>query len=85
MAAVAVRDLMLRDRRRAAVAGLTLSLALLVTAARAPAQNNSIRFTTDEGTWISLDVDPAGDAIVFELLGDLYTIPASPAAKLELW
>lgn len=31
-----------------------------------------IRFDTDEGTWISLDVSPDGRTIVFELLGDLY-------------
>ena len=34
-----------------------------------------IRFDTDEGTWISLDVSPDGRGIVFELLGDLYTLP----------
>ncbi|MPZ20894.1 MAG: amidohydrolase family protein [Luteitalea sp.] len=34
-----------------------------------------ITFTTDEGTWISLDVSPDGKRIVFELLGDLYTLP----------
>jgi imidazolonepropionase-like amidohydrolase/Tol biopolymer transport system component len=34
-----------------------------------------IEFTTDEGTWISLDVSPDGRTIVFELLGDLYTLP----------
>lgn len=34
-----------------------------------------IEFTTDEGTWISLDVSADGNTIVFELLGDLYTIP----------
>ena len=35
----------------------------------------SIEFTTDEGTWISLDVSGDGKTIVFELLGDLYTLP----------
>ena len=34
-----------------------------------------IEFTTDEGTWISLDVSRDGKTIVFELLGDLYTLP----------
>ncbi len=34
-----------------------------------------IEFETTEGTWISLDVSPDGKTIVFELLGDLYTIP----------
>ena len=34
-----------------------------------------IEFTTDEGTWISLDVSPDGKQIVFDLLGDLYLLP----------
>src|SRR5690606_9230738 len=33
------------------------------------------RFTTSRGTWISLDVSPDEQTIVFDLLGDLYTIP----------
>ncbi len=35
----------------------------------------SIDLDTDEGTWISLDVSPDGRTIVFDLLGDLYTMP----------
>src|SRR5215217_44694 len=35
----------------------------------------TFRFDTDEGTWISLDVLPDGSTLVFELLGDLYTMP----------
>lgn len=35
----------------------------------------TLTFTTDEGTWMSLDVSPDGKTIVFDLLGDLYTIP----------
>jgi Tol biopolymer transport system component len=34
-----------------------------------------VDFTTDEGTWLSLDVSPDGKTIVFELLGDIYTLP----------
>jgi Tol biopolymer transport system component len=32
-------------------------------------------FTATEGTWISLDVSPDGEQIVFDLLGDIYTLP----------
>src|SRR3970040_1745256 len=43
-----------------------------------------VKFTTDEGTWLSLDVAPDGKTIVFELLGDLYTLPieGGPAKRL---
>ena len=34
-----------------------------------------VTFTTDEGTWMSLDVSPDGQTIVFDLLGDIYTMP----------
>src|ERR1700734_2177096 len=37
--------------------------------------DRKIEFTTDEGTWLSLDVSPDGKTIVFELLGDIYTLP----------
>jgi len=35
----------------------------------------TIEFVTDEGTWMSLDVSPDGQMIVFDLLGDLYVLP----------
>ncbi len=35
------------------------------------------RFTTSEGTWISLDVSPDGQTIAFDMLGDLYTMPVT--------
>ncbi|UWX55874.1 hypothetical protein NYZ99_05660 [Maribacter litopenaei] len=34
-----------------------------------------ISFTTDRGTWISLDVSPDGKTIVFDLMGDIYSMP----------
>jgi imidazolonepropionase-like amidohydrolase/Tol biopolymer transport system component len=47
-----------------------------------------VTFDTTEGTWMNVDVSPDGKAIVFDLLGDLYTMPitgstaASPATRL---
>jgi Tol biopolymer transport system component/imidazolonepropionase-like amidohydrolase len=35
----------------------------------------TVRFTTDEGTWLDLDVSPDGRSIVFSMLGDLYRLP----------
>ena len=32
-------------------------------------------FTATKATWMSLDVSPDGETIVFDLLGDLYTVP----------
>ena len=37
--------------------------------------SRSLKFTTDEASWVSLDVAPDGQTIVFDILGDLYTIP----------
>jgi Tol biopolymer transport system component len=35
----------------------------------------TIEFSTDEVTWMQVDVSPDGRTIVFDLLGDLYTLP----------
>ncbi len=36
-----------------------------------------VALSTDEGTWMNLDVSPDGKHIVFDLLGDIYIIPSS--------
>src|SRR6201982_2186805 len=36
-----------------------------------------VSFTTDEGTWMSIDMSPDGKQIVFDLLGYLYLIPST--------
>ena len=41
------------------------------------AQKKDIQFTTNEGTWISLDISPDDRTLVFDLLGDIYTLPVS--------
>src|SRR6266566_1886222 len=40
-----------------------------------PENARRVEFTTDEGTWMSVDVSPDGRTILFDLLGDIYTLP----------
>lgn len=45
-----------------------------------------IAFSTNEGTWMSVDVSPDGQTIAFDLMGDIYTVPitggkAKPVTK----
>lgn len=77
---------------------ISLILAIPVSAAAAKAaQSNqwhvasatqgsskTIRFTTDEGTWLDLDVSPDGQTLVFSMLGDLYTLPITGGAAKRL-
>jgi len=37
--------------------------------------SRTVRFTTNEGTWLSVDVSPDGRTIVMDIAGDLYTLP----------
>lgn len=39
--------------------------------------SRKIDFNTTEGSWMSLDVSPDGKTILFDLMGDLYTMPVS--------
>ncbi len=42
-----------------------------------PGKYTETEFTVNEGTWMSLDVSPDGKEIVFDLLGDIYSMPIS--------
>ena len=48
------------------------------------AASDTLSFTVTEGTWMSLDVSPDGQTIVFELLGDLYTLPIAGGAATRI-
>ena len=88
------------SRRGIAAAASLAMLAFpptLADAQEAPAQRDSlateslpleptreIRFTTNEGSWMSVDISPDGTTLVFDLLGDLYTLPAGGGTATPL-
>ncbi len=39
--------------------------------------SDTLSFETSEGTWMTVDVSPDGRNLVFDLLGDIYTMPFS--------
>ncbi len=45
---------------------------------------STLEFSTDQGTWMNLDVHPDGDQIIFDLLGDLYLIPIEGGNAIRL-
>lgn len=40
-------------------------------------KQTEVTFTVNEGTWMNLDVSPDGEELVFDLLGDIYIMPAT--------
>ncbi|WP_342647851.1 amidohydrolase family protein [Mucilaginibacter sp. CSA2-8R] len=64
-----------------------LSILLVLTSLTASAQKwnientpgpaKKVSITTDEGTWMNVDVSPDGKVIVFDLLGDIYSLPVA--------
>src|SRR5262245_33613089 len=40
-----------------------------------------VQFDTTDGTWMNVDVSPDGPRVVFDLLGDLYTLPIASAGE----
>lgn len=43
-----------------------------------------VKFTTNEGTWMSLDVSPDGSTIIFDMLGDIYTLPIAGGTATKI-
>lgn len=48
-----------------------------------PGTFKEVEFTTSEGTFMNLDVSPDGKEIVFDLLGDIYSMPISGVAGAQ--
>ncbi len=44
----------------------------------------SVSLETDEGTWMSVDVHPTGDTLIFDYMGDLYELPVSGGEAEQL-
>ena len=64
------------------VAAFSVAAALLVPSsdvlaepATSPSALRSIEIDTRRGTWMSVDVSPDGETLVFDLLGDIYRMP----------
>ncbi|MEN3157989.1 amidohydrolase family protein [Alkalimonas sp. NCh-2] len=44
----------------------------------------TVSISTSQGTWMNVDVSPDGNTLVFDLLGDIYTIPISGGTATAL-
>ncbi len=58
--------------------------ASLATASLPLEPTRTVSFTTSEGSWISVDISPDGATLVFDLLGDLYTLPVDGGTATPL-
>lgn len=69
------------------VAGGMGLVCLLLFGCAGPDRNHagrSVEIDTREGTWMSVDVAPDGETLVFDLLGDLYALPAEGGEATRL-
>lgn len=65
------------NARLLAIPAVALALQLCISASGASERAyRDVSFTTSEGTWMSLDVSPDGKTIAFDLLNDIYVMPA---------
>ena len=69
----------------------TIVLAAQAPDTKPPAKNplplqytSKIEFPTDEGTWLSVDVAPDGNSLIFDLLGDIYSLPIAGGAATRI-
>lgn len=62
--------------RAAVAAGGLTCLGGPIAAAVSERPGKTVEFSLTEGTWMSVDVSPDGKTIVFDLLNDIYAIPA---------
>src|ERR1700760_60193 len=46
--------------------------------------SRTISFSTTEGSYMDLDVSPDGRTILFDLLGDLYTLPVDGGKATQI-
>lgn len=46
--------------------------------------DRTIPMTLDEGTWMSVDVSSDGETVVFDLLGDIFTVPFQGGAATQI-
>ena len=67
-----------QDAKKDSVTGQSLFKDLPLKAGR------TLKFNTKEGTWISVDISPDGSTIIFDMLGDLYTMPANGGKATRL-
>ncbi len=80
----------MRKRTLSLAAKLALPLSMLVSPAFADEEKKewdvngdhggtvkSIQYSVEKGTWLNIDVSPNGDQLVFDMLGDIYLMPAS--------
>ena len=49
-----------------------------------PGEWKTITIDTEETTWSNLDVSPDGETIVFDMLGDLYSVPMEGGEAIAL-
>jgi len=46
--------------------------------------SRTISFTTDEGSYMNIDVSPDGRILIFDLLGDIYTLPVAGGKATQI-